>query len=136
MPTAIVLNDALSPVDRAAVDAILKQHGYEPVYSTPDDLSKLNPASDIGVVCLPVDIGEQAAVDDKIKKFAAAGIRVVGIWLHAQEGVTLPAGLKKFGFSAVGLSSPKLPDVLAGEVQWEEPSGQKRPTQNVPRNKC
>lgn len=136
MPKAIVLNRILSGADRATVDAILKQHGYEPIHSMPGDLSKLDPTSDIGVVCLPVDDDEQSAVDEKIKKLADAGIRVVGIWLHAKEGATLPAGLQKFGFAAVGLNSPKLAEVLAGEVQWEESSGQQRATQKVPRNKC
>lgn len=135
MPKAHVLNEKLSNADRSKIEGLLSQHGYDPDFTYPKDVSALDPEADIGVVCLPIDASEQDAVDEKVRGFAEAGIRVVAIWLH-EEG-SLPDSIERLGSSAITSGSTKIKEVLDGvEVIWEEPSGIERPQQKVPRNKC
>ena len=70
--------------------------------------------------------------------FAGAGIRTVCIWLHGEPGgVTgVPYGVGKYG-TTFDIASPKLTDVLTGEMDvWEAPGGASRPAPTTRRNKC
>lgn len=124
--------------DRRTIEGVLTRNGLEPVSGVPTDVSKVDVDNDIGVVGLPVDPTDETVVDDRTQAFAAAGIRVVGIWLREEEAVGMPEGLADFGSSAVSIGSPSLSDVLKGEGEeaWEGPSGTTRPLQKTPRNKC
>lgn len=138
MTEAYVFNEHLNHADRARIESILQTAGYNPRYDVPADVSSVDPDSDIGVVGLPAAPEDIAAIDVGTIAFAGAGIRVVAIWLRAQEGFLggVPQSIGKYAVT-VDISSPDLTPVLKGETDvWEQPGGVERPKPHVKRNKC
>lgn len=139
MAKAYIFNEHLDGDDRTAIEAAIKNAGYEPVYVFPTDISVVDPECDIGVVGLPVAAEDEPVVNERSRAFGGAGIRVIGIWLRECEegGSGLPEGLEKYGSTTVDIGSPNLPDTLKGESEvWEEAGGTPRPAPVTKRNKC
>ena len=138
MPKAYIFNEHLEVAERTAMEAAVKAAGYEPVYGVPSNTSALDPNSDVGVVGLPVAPEDAATVNAGIQAFAGAGIRVVCIWLHDEEGggTGIPEGVGKYGMT-VDIGSSELTAALKGEADiWEEPGGTPSPVPTTKRNKC
>ncbi len=138
MAKAYIFNEHLNNDDRVAIEAAVRAAGYDPVFGVPANLSLLDPDADIGVVGLPVASEDVATVNARTQAFAGAGVRVVGIWLHAEEdGETgIPEGLGKYG-ATVDIGSPELTNTLKGEtIVWEEAGGAPSPIPQTKRNKC
>ena len=138
MGRAYILNDHLDMAGRAAIEAAVRAAGYEPVHAVPSGTSALDPNADVGVVGLPVAPEDEAAVNARMQAFAGAGVRVVCIWLHGEEGggTGVPEGVGKYG-ATVDIGSPDLTGTLKGDTDvWEEPGGAPSPTPVTKRNKC
>lgn len=138
MGKAFIFNEHLGDDDRAVIEAAIRAAEYDPVYGVPADVSSLDPERDLGVVALPVAAEEFSVINARTQMFAGAGVRVVGIWLHDEDGdaTGIPEGIGKYGTS-VDVGSPELASVLHGEVDvWEGPLGSGRPMPTTKRNKC
>lgn len=138
MADAYVFNEHLNGADRATIETILQASGYNPRYDVPNNISSVSPDTDIGVVGLPAAPEDIATIDARTTAFAGAGIRVVAIWLHAEEGGagTMPESVGKYA-TIVDSASAALAPTLKGEKDvWEQPGGAQRPKPDTKRNKC
>lgn len=138
MPEAYILNDHLDANDLKTIEDAVCEAGFTPVTGPPANVSSLSPSTDVGVVGLPVMPEDKATVNERMQAFAGAGIRVVCIWLHAQDGIStgIPEGVGKYGMT-VDIGSSELTGALKGDVDvWEEPGGEPSPTHVTKRNKC
>lgn len=138
MPNAYILNDHLDADDRSAVENAVRRAGFTPVDGASANISSLDPAVEVGVVGLPTAPGDEVTVNARMQAFAGAGIRVVCIWLHAEErgDTETPEGVGKYG-TTVSIGSPDLMETLKGELDtWEGPDGAPSPTPITKRNKC
>ena len=138
MSTAYIFNESLDESDRATIEAAVMTAGYEPIYSVPSLIASIDPSVDIGVVALPVATTDETAINAAMQAFAGAGIRVVCIWLHSDEGggIGVPGGVGKYG-TTVDIGSSELTEALKGETDvWEEPGGAPSPFPMTKRNKC
>lgn len=138
MANAYILNDYLDDADRATIEGAIWGAGFTPVGSAPPNVTSLDSNADVGVVGLPVEAGDEAAVNARTQAFAGAGIRVVCIWVRdeAGGGVGVPEGVGKYG-TTVDIGSPDLTGTLQGETDvWEEPGGAPSPAPVTKRNKC
>jgi len=138
MPNAYIFNEHLDAAERAAIEEAVNAAGYDAIYAIPLNASALDPNSNVGVVGLPVAPEDEAAVNAAMKAFAGAGIRVVCIWLHSEDGggSGVPEGVGKYG-TTVDIGSPELTEVLKGESDvWEEPGGAPSRAPTMKRNKC
>lgn len=138
MADAYVFNGHLNNDDRATIEVILKAAGYNPRYDVPDDVSSVDPHTDIGVIGLPAASEDVGTIDARTMAFAGAGIRVVAIWLRADEGEIggVPESVGKYA-TTVDHGSEALTPTLKGETDvWEQPGGEKRPKPHTKRNKC
>lgn len=138
MADAFIFNEHLNGGDRAKIETILQAAGFNPRYDVPSDVSSVDPHTDIGVVGLPADPGDVGIIDARTMAFAGAGVRVVAIWLHANEEGTggVPESIGKYATTVDG-DSEVLVTTLKGETDvWEQPGGEKRPKPHTKRNKC
>ncbi|RYG99519.1 MAG: hypothetical protein EON58_03670 [Alphaproteobacteria bacterium] len=138
MTDAYVLNEHINGEDRSKIEAILQAAGYNTRYDVPDSVSSLSPDTDIGVVGLPAAQEDIAAIDARTTAFAGAGIRVVAIWLHADEAGAggSPESIGKYA-TTVDSDSADLTATLKGEKDvWEQPGGEQKPRPDTRRNKC
>lgn len=138
MANAFVFNKHLNNDDRATIKAILQAAGYDPRYDVPIDVSSVDPQTDIGVVGLPAAPQDVGTIDARTLVFASAGIRVVAIWLRADEDGTggVPESIGKYA-TTVDRGSEALTPTLKGETEvWEQPGGEERPKPHTKRNKC
>lgn len=136
MPKAYIFNDHLDAADRNALERAVRAAGYEPIYGIPPDVLALDPNSEVGVVGLPVASEDEVVVNGGMQRFAGAGIRVVCIWLHGEEGGGVPEGVGKYGIT-VDIGSSELTCALKGEIDvWEEPGGAPSPAPKTKRNNC
>lgn len=138
MADAFVFNEHLNDADRATIDSILQAAGYNPRYNVPNNVSSVSPDTDIGVVGLPATPEDVATIDARTTAFAGAGIRVVAIWLRADEdgADAVPESIGKYA-TTVDSASVDLTPTLKGEKDvWEQPGGEQRPRPDTKRNKC
>ena len=138
MADAYILNDQLDAADRATIEGAIRSAGLTPVGGVPANVSSLDPNADVGVVGLPITVGDEATVNARVQAFAGVGIRVVCIWLREEEseGTGVPDGVGKYGI-VVAISSPDLTGTLQGETDvWEKPDGAPSPIPSTKRNKC
>ncbi|WP_394887471.1 hypothetical protein ACG873_21595 [Mesorhizobium sp. AaZ16] len=138
MADAYVFNGHLNSDDLETIEVILQAAGYDPRYDVPDDVSSVDPHTDIGVVGLPAAPEDVGIIDARTMAFAGAGIRVVAIWLRADEGGTggVPESIGKYA-TTVDSGSDALTPTLKGETEiWEQRGGEKRPKPRTKRNKC
>lgn len=139
MGNAYIFNEHLDVADRALIEKVIRVAGYIPVYDAFADVSLFDPAEDIGVVALPAAPEDTAAVNTGTRSLGGAGIRIVGIWLHGEEGggIGVPDGIAKYGSTTVDIDSQELTDALQGDCDiWEGPGGIPNPAPNTKRNKC
>ena len=137
MTQAHVLNETLSGEDRVRIRDILEARGFDVVFGMPADLSALSGSDTIGVICLPAVEADSELLAERVRAFAGASLRVIGIWLH-DEAEELPAALDDFGSAVVAVGSGELDRVLqeSAAAVWERPDGTRRADQPTPRNKC
>lgn len=138
MPNAYIFNEHFDANDRSALENVVRSAGFTPMSGAHANVSSLELASDVGVVGLPVAPEDEAVVNARMQAFAGAGIRVVCIWLHGEEGGAggVPKGVGKYG-TTVDIDSPDLTDALKGETDvWEEPGGTPSPFRETKRNQC
>lgn len=138
MADAYIFNEHLNHSDRATIEAILQAPGYNPRYDVPNSVSSVDSDTDIGVVGLPAAPEDVGTIDARTIAFAGAGIRVVAIWLRADEvGLgDIPESIGKYA-TTVDIGSADLTPTLKGEMDvWEQPGGEKNPKPHTKRNKC
>ncbi|MBO6724856.1 MAG: hypothetical protein JJ911_04235 [Rhizobiaceae bacterium] len=135
MSKAYVFNERLSADQQAQIESVISGTGFEPVFGTPP-ANSVDIESDVGVVCLPIDPVEDADVQEKIKDYTMAGVRVVAIWLDDAAEEILPPGVLRLGSAAISVGSSKAREALEGEAVWETPKGKKRAEPAMQRNRC
>lgn len=138
MADAYILNNQLDAADRATIESAIRGAGLTPVSGAPANVSSLDPNTNVGVVGIPVTLGDEATVNARIQAFAGVGIRVVCIWLREEEGdgTGVPEGIGKYG-TTITIGSPDLQGVLQGEIDvWEGSDGAPSPPPVTKRNKC
>ncbi|MER8575469.1 hypothetical protein NKG99_28155 [Mesorhizobium sp. M1409] len=138
MADAYVFNEHLNNDDRAKIEAILQAAGYNPRYDVPYAVSSIDPHTDIGVIGLPAAPEDGGTIDARTMAFAGAGIRVVAIWLRADEDGPgrVPESIGKYA-ATVDSDSKVLTPTLKGETDvWEQPGGEQRSKPRIKRNKC
>ena len=138
MADAFVFNEDLNSADRTTIEAILQAAGYSPSYDVPTNVSVLDADTDIGVVGLPPTPEDVATIDARTTAFAGAGIRVVAIWLHAdEEGAgAVPESIGKYATTIDSASEDLTPTLRGQKDVWEQPGGGRRPKPDTKRNKC
>jgi hypothetical protein len=138
MADAYIFNEHLSGLDRAAIEAILQSAGYDPRYDFPGAVSAVSPDRDLGVVGLPASPEDLQTIDARTTAFAGAGIRVVTIWLNANEEGTgaVPESIGKYAATVDSDSEDLIPTLQGEKDVWEQPGGERRPTPHTKRNKC
>lgn len=132
-----LLNPNLSDADRSAIEDILQSNGFSFVDYGSLDLDQLQPGFDVGIVALPLDEGTEPIINDRVGRFISRGIRVVSIWLRRSED-GLPTIIADCGSSVVATGSSDMAQALSGDggEVWELSSGDERPLQPTPRNRC
>jgi hypothetical protein len=138
MADAYVFNEHLSDADRSTIESILQAAGYNPRFDFPNTVSSVFPDTNIGVVGLPAATEDVAAIDTRMTEFAGAGIRVIAIWLNADEDGAgeIPESIGKYAIT-VDSGSADLTPTLKGEKDvWEQPGGERAAKPDTKRNKC
>ena len=137
MKSGHLLNPNLSADDLSAIEEILRSNEISLVGYDSSTLDELQPDIDLGIVALPLPEGSEPIVNDRVESFVARGIRVVSIWLRRSDG-GLPAIIGDCGSSVVSIGSSDMAQALSGDggEVWELSSGDERPVQPTPRNRC
>lgn len=136
MARAIVFNKGLSQDDRRRVEALVRAAGFEPVIGAAPPVDAIDLDADVGIVCLPLGADDEEHVLRSAEEYAAAGARVIAIWLDERAEEALPAVVQKFGSAAIAVNSENAQDALEGEAVWEAPGGKKRQAPDMRRNRC
>ena len=75
-------------------------------------------------------------VNWEIEHANSLGKRIVGIWVHGNEGCDLPDALTKYADSVVGWNSERIIAAINGEDSWECPDSSSMETRDIKRIKC
>lgn len=140
-----VLDDDLPPDAEAecdSVDAATDDLAATQGQSDEDDHGDRSPPpceEDAGIVVLSPGAVEDGSIETAMRKAAARGCHVIGIWPPGQHEGKLPGAFEDYGGDTIVWDVGRLGDLIKrpeNTPKWSQSDDQPRPDRPIKRHKC